>query len=120
MASTNNAKDRVLFTAKNFTLQEVTIALRGNADERPVYFDMLPNYIIDNVGAKSVAIKTLYNEKMPAYYTLKHNLKQLYCRWFLLGDEVLTPSGTLQKPCVELLCQWTKAMAADLWMQKVL
>jgi hypothetical protein len=56
VASTNNAKDRVFFTAKNFTLQEVTITLRGNAAEKPVYFDMLPNYITDNLGAKSVVI----------------------------------------------------------------
>jgi hypothetical protein len=81
---------------------------------------MLPCYITDYVGAKSVVIKTLYNEKMPAYYTLKDNLKRMYCRRFLVGDKVLTPSGTLQKPCVELLCQWAKAMATDLRMQKVL
>jgi hypothetical protein len=58
--------------------------------------------------------------KMPAYYALKDNSKQLYCRWFLVGDEVLTPSGTLQKPRVEMLCQWTNATAADFWIQKVL
>jgi hypothetical protein len=54
-------------------LQEVTIVLRGNADEKPVYFVMLSNYMTDNVGAKSV-VKTLYNEKMPVYYALNDNL----------------------------------------------
>jgi hypothetical protein len=74
VASTNNVKDRVFFTAKNFTLQEAAIVLGGNADEKPVYFGMLSNYITDNVGAKSVAYKTLYDEKMPVFYALKDNL----------------------------------------------
>jgi hypothetical protein len=38
----------------------------GNADETPVYFDMPPNYTVDDTGAKSVAVKTSGHEKMRA------------------------------------------------------
>jgi hypothetical protein len=88
VACTNNTKNRVLFTAKNFTLQEVTIVLQGNGYEKPEYFDMLSNYTTDNVGAKFVVIKTLDNEKMPVYYMSKDNLKKRDCRWFLAGEHV--------------------------------
>jgi hypothetical protein len=36
----------------------------GNTDKTPVYFDMSFNYTVDDIGAKSVLIKTLGNEKM--------------------------------------------------------
>jgi hypothetical protein len=31
--------------------------------------DMLSNYITDNMGSKSVVMKTLHNGKVPVYYT---------------------------------------------------
>jgi hypothetical protein len=51
---TNKAEERVFFTAKVFIFQEVTIKLSGNADEMPVS----PNYTIDDVGAKSVVMRS--------------------------------------------------------------
>ena len=35
----------------------------GNADQIPVYFDMLSNVTVNNRGTKSVPIKTTGNEK---------------------------------------------------------
>jgi hypothetical protein len=49
---------------KVFKLQEVTITLGGNAEEMPVYFNMPSSYTTDDVGAKSVAIKTSGNENI--------------------------------------------------------
>jgi hypothetical protein len=36
----------------------------GNADETPVYFDMPPNYTVDDTGAKSVAVKISGHENL--------------------------------------------------------
>jgi hypothetical protein len=60
----NDAERHDFFTEKNFTLQEITIILQVNADEIPVYFNILSNYTIDNVGVQSVIIKTSGNENM--------------------------------------------------------
>jgi hypothetical protein len=43
---TNYTEEQVFFTAKIFTLQEVTLILQDNADEMPAYFNMSPNYTI--------------------------------------------------------------------------
>jgi hypothetical protein len=42
----------------------------GNADETPMYFDMPPNYSVDDTGAKSVAVKTSSHENMHVTVTL--------------------------------------------------
>lgn len=42
----------------------------GNADETPVSFDETSNNIIEEIGTKSVIIKTLGNEKMCITVTL--------------------------------------------------
>jgi hypothetical protein len=55
---------QVFFTAKNFTLQEVTTTLWGNSDETPVYFNIPSNYTINDEGAKSVVMTISGNEKM--------------------------------------------------------
>jgi hypothetical protein len=57
-------QELVFFRARVFTLQEVTIILQGTADKIPLCFDMLSNYTIDDVGAKSAITRTSGNEKM--------------------------------------------------------
>jgi hypothetical protein len=52
-----------LFTAKVFILKEITVTLRDNADEMPVYINMPSNYTINNLNVKSVVIKAPGNEK---------------------------------------------------------
>jgi hypothetical protein len=62
------------FEEKLVAFQQHVIGLRkkhsyllsqiGNADETPVYFDMPPNYTVDDTGAKSVAVKTSGHEKV--------------------------------------------------------
>jgi hypothetical protein len=52
----NDVEEQVLFIAKNLTLEKVTITLCSNAIELPVYFHMLSGYIIDDAGAKCVAL----------------------------------------------------------------
>jgi hypothetical protein len=37
---------------------------RGNADETPWYFDILSKYTFDEIGAKSMEIKTLSCEEL--------------------------------------------------------
>jgi len=37
---------------------------RGNADETPLYFDILSKYTVDEIGAKSMVIKTSSCEEM--------------------------------------------------------
>jgi len=51
---------------REWTLEKNTYLLtqRGNADETPLYFDILSKSTVDEVGAKSVVIKTLSCEEM--------------------------------------------------------
>jgi hypothetical protein len=60
---TNDAEEQVFFTAKNLTLQDVTITLLGNADEASMYFDVSSNYTIIDVHTDSVIIKTSGSER---------------------------------------------------------
>jgi hypothetical protein len=60
----NDTGEHIFFIAKVFTLQELTITLRDNVNEMPVYFSMPSCYTIDDMGAKSVVVKTSSNEKM--------------------------------------------------------
>jgi hypothetical protein len=53
---TNYMEKQDLFIAKNLPLQEVTIILRGNDNDMPVYFEMPSNYTINDIGAKNVVI----------------------------------------------------------------
>jgi hypothetical protein len=46
------------------TVNKYVLSQIGNADEMPVYSDVLLNYIASDHGAKSVAGKTLGNERM--------------------------------------------------------
>jgi hypothetical protein len=48
----------------------------------------------------------------------KNHLKQLYSEWPLAGHYVLTPTGPIRKPSIELLCQWIKFMAGNRSLQK--
>jgi hypothetical protein len=48
---TYDAKEHVFFTAKVFTLQELTITLWGYASEMAVYFKMQFNYTPDDADA---------------------------------------------------------------------
>jgi hypothetical protein len=48
---------------KRNSLCKKGITLQRNANEMPVYFYMLSYYTINDVGAKSVTIKTSGNEK---------------------------------------------------------
>lgn len=62
------------FSSKGTALQQYVIGLHkghdhllsqmGNADETPVSFDEPSNNVIEEIGTKSVIIKTLGNEKM--------------------------------------------------------
>jgi outer membrane lipoprotein-sorting protein len=53
MVGINDAEKQVSFTARDFTLQEVTITLQGNVDETSVYFNITSNYTITDVRTKS-------------------------------------------------------------------
>jgi hypothetical protein len=64
MVCKNDKKEQVFFTAKVFTLQEVTIVVQGNVDKMPLCFDMTSNYTTDDVGANYAIIRTSGNEKM--------------------------------------------------------
>jgi hypothetical protein len=46
MVCTKDVEQEVSYPVKVFTLQELAITLRGNADKMPVYFNMQFNYTI--------------------------------------------------------------------------
>jgi hypothetical protein len=49
---TNNMEEQVFFTAKDFTLHEVTITVQGNDSEMPAYFDVPCSYTINDVDVE--------------------------------------------------------------------
>ena len=46
------------------------MAFIGNMDETPVYFDLVPNKVVDRVGVKSCIVKTTGAEKRRITVTL--------------------------------------------------
>lgn len=57
-------QEQGFFAVKFFTLQEVTITIHSYAREMPVHFDIPSSNTIDDVCAKSIAIKISGNEKV--------------------------------------------------------
>jgi hypothetical protein len=51
-----------------WTLEKNSFVLnqRGNADETPLYFDILSKYTVNEIGAKSMVLKTSSCEEMRA------------------------------------------------------
>jgi hypothetical protein len=56
-------EEYILFIVKILTLQEVTITIQCNANEKPEYFDAPPNYSTDS-RCKICCHKISGNEKM--------------------------------------------------------
>lgn len=63
MLCVKDTEEQVFSSTKVFTLQEVIVTHRDNAEERPVYFDMPCNYTISDVDSKYVFIETSDSEK---------------------------------------------------------
>jgi hypothetical protein len=53
----SGALERVFFTMKNSSLQDVTITVQRNDSETPLHFNMPTSYTIDDVGAEFIVIK---------------------------------------------------------------
>jgi hypothetical protein len=49
----------------------------------------------------------------------KDHLKQLYSEWLLAGGHVLTPTGKVKKPSIELLCHWIKTSWQQISLQVI-
>lgn len=70
---TNYTEEQVFFTAKIFTLQEVTLILQDNADEMPAYFNMSPNYTISQWRNVSVML-TDFGDNTLLWYSVGNSM----------------------------------------------
>jgi hypothetical protein len=56
-----------------FSLQEITTALQGSFGKDPLCFDMTSSYMVDDVGATSVVMRTSCNKKILVTVLLAQN-----------------------------------------------
>ena len=81
----------IAFQWREWTSEKSSYLLnqRGNADETPLYFDILSKYAVDEIGAKSMVIKTLSCEEMHVKVML-----------VVLADDGKLPPSMFWKQCL--------------------